>query len=73
VCDFGLVCGHYTDKPSPRLLWPDPDDADLFSIEFLAPPSEAEQAAWEYVMAQRTAQRECAGDACACEACEVAD
>jgi len=48
-CDCGLVCGHISLEPSPRVLWPDPDDPDLFRVEYLDPPDAAEQrryAAW---------------------------
>lgn len=61
VCDFGLVCGHYSDKPTPRILWPDPDDPDLFRMEYLAPPPEIEQRAHDLMMAQRAAAAQAAG------------
>lgn len=34
-CDLGVICGHIAAKPSPRILWPDPEAKRLYSIEFL--------------------------------------
>lgn len=34
-CDLGLVCGHMTMEPSPRIYWPDPEADDLYRIEYL--------------------------------------
>jgi hypothetical protein len=35
-CDLGLVCGHMTMEPSPRIVWPAADDPQhLYRIEFL--------------------------------------
>lgn len=36
---LGVVCGHMTSRPSPRVLWPDPTAAKMCRIEFLAPPT----------------------------------
>lgn len=35
VCDLGCVCGHMALTPSPRVLWPDPNEAELYRTEFL--------------------------------------
>lgn len=35
ACDLGCVCGHMTLDPSPRILWPDPDEKSLCRVEFL--------------------------------------
>lgn len=32
--DLGVVCGHITPDPSPKILWPDPNEPRLFGIEF---------------------------------------
>lgn len=34
-CDLGLVCGHMTLEPSPRIYWPDPEHERLYRTEFL--------------------------------------
>jgi hypothetical protein len=35
-CDMGLVCGHMTTDPSPRILWPDISDMETMQrIEYL--------------------------------------
>lgn len=34
-CDTGLVCGHYTREPSPRILWPDVNEDSLVRVEFI--------------------------------------
>jgi len=34
-CDLGLVCGHFSAKPTPRILWPDPTAADMRRHELL--------------------------------------
>jgi len=39
---LGVVCGHLTEKPSPRILWPDPEQEKLYRIEFLDWPLEEE-------------------------------
>lgn len=54
-CDLGLVCGHFTVTPSPRILWPDPDDDDMFRIEYCAPPDENEQRRYAAWVVQRDA------------------
>jgi len=33
--DLGVVCGHVTAEPSPRILWPNPEAERLYSIELL--------------------------------------
>ncbi len=35
-CDLGLVCGHMSLTPSPRIYWPDPTQPDLVRTEFLS-------------------------------------
>lgn len=34
-CDLGLVCGHMSMTPSPRILWPDLDADEMVRVEFL--------------------------------------
>lgn len=34
-CDLGLVCGHMSTEPSPRILWPDVNEPQLFRVDFL--------------------------------------
>jgi hypothetical protein len=34
-CDMGLVCGHMTLHPSPRILWPDPDAEYMRRVELI--------------------------------------
>lgn len=38
--DLGVVCGHIVGPPSPKILWPDPEDRFLHRVEFFdeAPP-----------------------------------
>jgi len=35
VCDLSIVCGHIDLKPSPRIIWPDPEQPRLYDNEFL--------------------------------------
>ena len=36
VAHFGVICGHMTTYPSPRIYWPDSSDKDnLYRVEFL--------------------------------------
>ncbi len=40
--DLGVVCGHITKRPSPRIIWPSPEPNDLgrlYRVEFLELPS----------------------------------
>lgn len=37
-CDLGVVCGHQTYTPWPQIIWPDPDEPDLYRIEALPDP-----------------------------------
>ncbi|MCC6615929.1 MAG: hypothetical protein IT320_20835 [Anaerolineae bacterium] len=32
---LGVPCGHMTKAPSPRILWPDPDEPEMARVEFL--------------------------------------
>lgn len=34
-CDTSIVCGHISMQPSPRVIWPDPDEPRLYSNDFL--------------------------------------
>lgn len=34
-CDLGVVCGHISMKPLPRVIWPDPDAPRLYRNEFI--------------------------------------
>lgn len=34
-CDLACVCGHMSLEPSPRIIWPDPAQADLYRLELL--------------------------------------
>jgi len=40
---LGVVCGHMSMEPSPRVLWPDPEAKRLYRVEFLTPPDYARQ------------------------------
>ena len=35
VCDLGVVCGHISLQPSPRIIWPDPDMPRMYRNDFL--------------------------------------
>jgi hypothetical protein len=35
VCDTSIVCGHIDTKPSPRIIWPDPEQPRLYNNEYL--------------------------------------
>lgn len=35
VCDTSIICGHIDTKPSPRIIWPDPEQPRLYDNEFL--------------------------------------
>ena len=35
VCDLGLVCGHISMNPSPRVIWPDPEMPGLYRNDFI--------------------------------------
>ena len=35
VCDLGCVCGHISLKPSPRVIWPDPDMPRMYRNDFI--------------------------------------
>lgn len=35
VCDLSVVCGHISTKPSPRVIWPDPDMPRLYRNDFI--------------------------------------
>jgi len=37
-CDLGVVCGHQTYQPWPQVIWPDPDEEDLYRVEALPDP-----------------------------------
>lgn len=34
---LGVVCGHITTEPTPRVYWPDPEQGTLYRTEFLPP------------------------------------
>ena len=34
-CDTTVVCGHISMKPSPRVIWPDPDEPRLYRNDFI--------------------------------------
>ena len=34
-CDTSVVCGHISMKPSPRVIWPDPNEPRLYSNDFM--------------------------------------
>jgi len=37
VHDLGVVCGHITGKPSPRIIWPDVTARNLVRVEYMEP------------------------------------
>lgn len=37
-CDLGVVCGHQTYEPWPQVIWPDPEECDLYRVEALPDP-----------------------------------
>lgn len=34
-CDMGVVCGHISMKPLPRVIWPDPDAPRMYRNDFI--------------------------------------
>jgi hypothetical protein len=34
-CDTSVVCGHISMKPSPRVIWPDPNEPRLYRNDFI--------------------------------------
>ncbi len=37
-CDLGVVCGHQSYEPWPQVIWPDPEEDDLYRVEALPDP-----------------------------------
>lgn len=37
-CDLGVVCGHQTYTPWPQVIWPDPEEEELYRVEALPDP-----------------------------------
>ncbi len=37
-CDLGVVCGHQSYAPWPQVIWPDPEEDELYRVEALPDP-----------------------------------